>query len=233
MAKYTIELYKLIASGYDIGLDDYPIFDPLYRAVLNKLITDHFYFREIGMETPAVFKHYLNRTLAEIMPMYNKLYLSGLLTFDPLIDTHMDETTKRTIVGSGAAGATTEGTGSNTSAVANHDVQVQDNLAVESGTPAGLLAIADIKTNTYASKADRQDNTVTADGTTDTTNTGTSTSIASSANSLESTDDYVKAIAGMSGRKTASEMLLQFRTTIINIDIMVLDSLETCFMGVF
>lgn len=257
MAKYTIELYKLIASGYDIGLLDYPIFDETYRTVLNKLITDHFYFREIGAETPAVFKLYLERTMAENMPYFNQLYLSGLLTFDPLHDYHMDETTKRTIAGTSAGAAINaaseasessvinSSTGASTTNVTNHDEQVDDKLSVESGTPAGLLAIADIKTNTYASKADRQDNTVTGDGTTeniatgtsgsDTGSTGAQTTSAESttSNIVESTDDYIRTVAGVTGRKTASEMLLNFRKTIINIDIMVLDILETCFMGVW
>ena len=40
MAVYTTELRRLIENGYDLGLDDYPIFDEEYRAVLNKKIID-------------------------------------------------------------------------------------------------------------------------------------------------------------------------------------------------
>lgn len=233
MAKYTIMLHDLIESGYSIGLADYPIFDAAYRPVLNKLITDHFKFREIGMETPAVFKHYLNITMNENMPYFNKLYLSGLLTIDPLIDYKMDETSTRTLDGQSTGAATSAAAGSNEVTATNTDTQTQDNLAVESGTPAGLLAIADIKANAYASAAKREDNTATATGSSTNVNSGTNATESANTSAVESTDEYIKAVAGRSGRKSAGELLLDYRKTIINIDRMVLDSLETCFMGVY
>lgn len=54
MATYTTELRRLIENGFDLGLDDYPIFDEEYRAVLNKKIIDHYYFCEIGFETAGL-----------------------------------------------------------------------------------------------------------------------------------------------------------------------------------
>ena len=60
--------------GYDLGLDDYPIFDEEYRPRLNQAIYDHFQFRAIASETPAKFVYYLNRYMREHMPTYNVLY---------------------------------------------------------------------------------------------------------------------------------------------------------------
>lgn len=233
MAKYTIMLHDLIASGYDIGLDDYPIFDSAYRTVLNKLITDHFFFREIGMETPAVFKHYLNITMNENMPYFNKLYQSGLLALDPLNDFKMDETSTRTLDGTSTGAATSAAAGSNEITATNTDTQTQDNLAVESGTPAGLLAIADIKTNAYASSAKREDNTATANGSSTSVNAGTNATESANTSAVESTDAYIKAVVGRTGRKSPGELLVDYRKTLINVDRLVLDSLETCFMGVY
>lgn len=85
MSNYTVLLCDLINSGFDIGLKDYPIFDETYRATLNKKIIDHYYTREIGAETPALFKLWLNRKMNEIMPYYNKVYQTELIEFDPLI----------------------------------------------------------------------------------------------------------------------------------------------------
>lgn len=73
---------------------DYPIFDEEYRPVLNKKILKHFYMREIGQETIALWQHYLDVTLNEVMPYYNKLYKSELLSFNPLYD--VDLTTEYT-----------------------------------------------------------------------------------------------------------------------------------------
>ncbi len=76
MAKYTTLLGTIVESGYDLGLQSYPIFDENYRETLNKKILDHYEMREIGFETAALFKKYLNRRMNEIMPLYNQRYLS-------------------------------------------------------------------------------------------------------------------------------------------------------------
>ena len=73
MSKYTITIRKLIQNGFEFNLNSYPIFDENYRSTLNKTILDHL-MSEIGLETPALFNHYLGSKLNEIMPYYNTLY---------------------------------------------------------------------------------------------------------------------------------------------------------------
>lgn len=94
MSKYTVTLHQLIEGGsFDIGLQDYPIFSESYRPLLNSKIVEHFRFCEIGSETPAMFKYYINRTMNEIMPFYNDLYKTTLLDFEPLTNyKYKDET---------------------------------------------------------------------------------------------------------------------------------------------
>lgn len=106
MAKYTTEV-RTICEFY-AGLDestgytgvndvisaslpkifdfDFPIFDENYRTVLERKIIMHYYTREIGFETAALWKLWLNKELNEIMPYYNKLYESELLQFNPFYD---------------------------------------------------------------------------------------------------------------------------------------------------
>ena len=85
MSKYTTQLRWVIeqaendahgtyepgiyteASYKKIGLSTYPIFDEEYRTQLNNKIIDHFYFREIGMETVDNFAWFLRRKMNEIM----------------------------------------------------------------------------------------------------------------------------------------------------------------------
>lgn len=76
---------------------DFPIFDEEYRLPLEKKILRHFYTREIGAETVGLWKLWLNNRMNEIMPYYNKLYLSELYKFNPLYD--IDLTTNSTKVG--------------------------------------------------------------------------------------------------------------------------------------
>lgn len=59
---------------------DYPIFDEAYRGILEKKILRHYYTREIGAETFGLFQLYLSDKMNEIMPYYNQLYASELLS---------------------------------------------------------------------------------------------------------------------------------------------------------
>lgn len=85
MSKYSTELRYIINSGYDLGLKEYEVFSEEYREKLNKKIIDHYYFHEIGFETVSRFKHYLNSSMNEIMPYYNKLLQSELIEINPLL----------------------------------------------------------------------------------------------------------------------------------------------------
>ena len=63
---------------------DFPIFDENYRIPLEVKILRHFYTREISEETVGLWKLKLHDKLMMIMPYYNKLYASELITFNPL-----------------------------------------------------------------------------------------------------------------------------------------------------
>ena len=63
MSKYTITIKNLINNKFDFKMTDYPIFDENYREVLETKILKHFYFREIGFETFALWKFKLNEKL--------------------------------------------------------------------------------------------------------------------------------------------------------------------------
>lgn len=212
MSKFTIELGTLIETGYDIGMTAYPIFSEAYRAALNAKIKEHFYFREIGFETPGKFKRYLNARLNEIMPLYNKLYNSELLTFNPLHNTDLTEDNTRESASSGS--------GINTSQ--NTDKRIDDTLLVQSDTPGGLLTADNIKANTWASNATRQDNEI---------NSEINSSVESS-NASNMVDIFVKHITGNSGVNN-SQLLMDFRKTLLNIDMQIIDELNNLFMGVY
>ena len=84
MSKYTITIKKLIDNNFHFNLYSYPIFDENYRSILNKKILDHYLMSEIGLETPALFNHYLGSKLNEIMPYYNTLYQKQAKLFSNL-----------------------------------------------------------------------------------------------------------------------------------------------------
>lgn len=184
MSKYTIELRYLIEKGIDIGLNDYPIYTPAYRQTLNNKIIHHFYFREIGFETPALFANRLREKMHLIMPYYNQLYESANLEFDPLTNYKSTETYDGKTTDSGVhedhnhrdiiahSETTSELHGTSDSGgkdSSNSQTKILDDQklkTVESDTPQGLLSINNIEDETYASKAqlsrnidERSDNT--------------------------------------------------------------------------
>ena len=241
MAKYTTELRSLTSQGFDFGMNRYPIFDEAYRAILNKKILDHYRYCEIGSETPARFKHYLNSTLEEIMPYYNQLYRSELLQFNPLYTVDYSEESKKTTAGESEteSNRTAGGSSENTQTVntENETLNTDNRFLVESDTPGGLISVGDIKTSTWASGAKQEDNS-TQDIT---TNTGTVTDEGSSSateagtigTTVNNVDDYIRTVKGNQGGKNYSELLNDFRSTFLNIDDMIIKDLKILFMGVY
>lgn len=104
MAKYTMELRQIVAhyaTSVDwspayphIGLDQYAIYDEAHRKTLNDKIIRHYYMHEIGMETVELFKFEMNEAMQLIMPYYNELFQSKLITIDRLLGRSKLETEK-------------------------------------------------------------------------------------------------------------------------------------------
>lgn len=70
---------------------DFPIWNESYRIELEKKILMHYFNKEIGLETVALWQFYLMTKLNEIMPYYNKLYETTVREYDYLADTDMTE----------------------------------------------------------------------------------------------------------------------------------------------
>lgn len=201
----------------------YPIFDESYRNVLETKILKHYYTREIGLETVGLWKLHLDRKLNEIMPYYNKLYLSELITFNPLY-TH-NITKEHT--GEGTGETSNEGSVSSSN-TANGTANVESTVNVEdkySDTPQGTLS--NVKSMTYLTNADITDTATESETTTENTSTGEVTS--SGTGTSATTDHYLETVVGYEG-KDASTALLKYRETFLNIDMMVIDELEDLFM---
>lgn len=209
MSGYTSELRHVVGSGFDLELDEYPIFDAAYRATLNQKILDHYWFREIGQETAARFRHYLKMTMNEIMPYYNQLYASAALSFNPLYNFDLTETTSR------------ENSSSSQSAGETGSLSEDENLAVQSDMPQSIINTDNIKAGSlYAANGSRNN------ATGSTSSTSVSTAAASAL------DQYSRRVTGVQG-PSASDLLIRFRETFVNIDLQIIEALNTCFMGVY
>lgn len=243
MAEFTTEVSTLIDADFDFGLLNYPIFAEFYRTALNAKILDYYKYHEIGWEDSARFKHRLNSKLNEVMPLFNKLYQSELLSINPLLSFSRSATSS----GTNAANSTGTNTGSQSrelnseqtllNEIAQNNATKTTDKSIHSDTPQGLLTIGNIEGSVFASAADIGDQSITQTNGTDTQETvdkvDSETATTTAANENESNSTYSSADSASGYDRPLAELLNLYRTTFLNVDIQVIESLRECFMGVF
>lgn len=215
-ATFTIRLKDVIrvvngdiATGRNLGLDTYPLFDESYRAGLNKKIIEHYWNREIGRETIEDWRFAFRRTMNEIMPPYNKLYETERIKFDPL--STMDIRTVSGDIGETIAEAT-EASEMDAKGIAR-------GLQVSSSFPQ--TSLKENGTGNYA------DSGAESDGSTENSSKGSGSS-----NSKNTTkNDATSSSSGYTG--PASELLTRYRATILNIDMSIVADLNPLFMNIW
>lgn len=233
MSRYTIELRYLIEGNYNLGLKDYPIFDESYREQLNNKIIQHYYFREIGFETEALFKNRLNQKMNEIMPYYNQMYESSKLKIDPLSTIDLEEVFSRKSKTTGEGTSSTSGTGNNTNNFNSTDTTVYGKISKFSDIAQAQTTPNEILNDKYLTSA------TVDDGQDKNTNTGTNISQTESTTSGTSTDernldeDTTLTRKGNNGTASESELLNMYRETFLNIDMMIIDDLDELFLGIW
>ena len=228
MSKYTIELRQLFDSTYflpqlysreeieswfkDYNLNDYLTQEEIdtinKRGIWNKdklarKIVDHYYMREIGFETPALFKHYAKIYMQEIMESKLPLIYSASIKYDPLVNVDYTETFTRNIDNENITNSTSSGNSSSTSN--------SSGLNVSSDTPQGQISKASILSGNYASSTGASENEIT-----DSTENETETNASSNGNTQENYSKNVKGNSGVSA--TAQKMIEQYRENITAID---------------
>lgn len=151
MAKYTIELRKIIdLYGRDTVEGWFKDYNIAYYLRSNEIesienaniwskdrlaakICDHYYMREIGLETPALFKHYAKVLMQEIMERKLPLIYSASINYDMLVNVDYTETYERDIESNGSSSNNASG------------------LSVSSDTPQGQIQKSTILAGAYAS----------------------------------------------------------------------------------
>lgn len=194
----------IIPDPKQLGLGTYPLFNEDYRPILNGKIIDQYFHREIGVETIDEWRMVMRRKMDQIMPYYNKIYESELIEFNPLIT--MDITTSGT--------TTSSETGEVTASTATDSTSTSSSRAVSSETPSTMLS----GNEDYATAASD------SNGTTNVGGTNNQESNSTSNNEIENQNN-VKGFQGI-----ASEMIVRYRNSLLNIDTQILNEIEDCFM---
>lgn len=151
MSKYTVELRKIIANtsrdeveGWfkDYDLEDYLTDEEISvitargtwsKDRLAKKIVDHYFMREIGLETVGLFKHKAKVAMQEIMEEKLPLIYSAAIEYDPLVNVDFVETYHS--LGSAYSNSSNSGEG----------------LTINSDTPQNKITLQTIKQGEYAS----------------------------------------------------------------------------------
>ena len=232
MASYTIELRRIcdifgreeVEKWFkDYELTDYLTSKQIEQIELNKVwskdrlakkIVDHYYMREIGFETPALFKHYAKVYMQEIMERKLPKIYSNFFEYDPLSSVdYTEEYTREIKSGSNAKGKSTSNSSNNASG-----------LSVNSDTPEGQINKDEILQGKYASNTGASETESSIQDTTNTENEGTSNTV----------ETYTHTMKGDNGVIVTNQYLVnQYREIIVAVDEEIIMELSKLFMGIY
>lgn len=226
--KVTDELRDVVAAGVDIWDFEYPsYYKGDQKKAFEQKVLDHFWTRQIGQETVGRFLLYFRRTVREIMPYYIQRYESVDLMKDPEIkpldNYNMIEEYEQETSETGSSTNQTTGNSSGTGGDAK--------TGVESTTPEGTLAwsLNPLNLNNvvlaYASGVNQEINHSQA--------TEESSSEGSTSSTGAGTNKHKLTRRGNIGVTTYAQLLEGYRETFLNIDMEIIEELDSCFLGVY
>ena len=185
---------------------------------LAKKIVDHYFFREIGFETPALFKHYVLITMEELMQERLPLIYTYSIEYDPLINVDFTETFERDVSGTGNSSSKGNSNSNSNS--------TSGNLSINNNTPQTRIQKQDLNSGFYASSVSQSDSTTKITDSTSTNNNQNSSS--------ESKETYTRHQIGNSGALTTTQSLIQqFRKNILALDKDIIENLNDLFMCLY
>lgn len=232
MATYTIELRKIcdifgrdeVESWFkNYNLEDYLTptqieqitkFNVWSKDRLASKIVDHYYMREIGYETPALFKHFANVYMREIMERELPKIYSNFLEYDPLSNVDFTEEYTREIRGNNSNQGTSSSTSSSNSS----------GLSVNSDTPQGQINKDEILKGQYASNTGASETESQIQDSTTTETSGNNSTI----------EKFTRHEEGDNGVIITNQRLVkEYREIIVAIDEEIILELNKLFMGLY
>ena len=230
---------------------NFPIFDDDYKLPLEKKILMHYYTREIGEESYGLWKLRLATRMNEIMPYYNKLYKSELIEFDPLHNVDLttthekinDGNTTNDATGKFANSSLNESNVSVSGSGENHTTTKDNNTTMDaySDTPQGMLENVEslnyltnakwVNENDTGSQDTTSSNHESTTENVNVTNQGTTED--KSTVKINNTEEYLEHIVGKTPGISMSKMIEEYRDTLLNIDMMIINDLSDLFFGLW
>lgn len=210
MEMTTWTLGKMVEDGQEIFDFDYPFYSEERRKQFEQHFIEHFYFDEIGQETPARFKHRLKIKLNLIMPYWNKIFLADELEQRILDNYSVTETYTSNIENSSSA--------VNENSVNTSNESVNKNL--ESETPV---------TKVDFEQVDYFSNIVKDIG------SGTSNTTASNTNNVNDNrkESWTRKMDGNIGVQTDADAIIKYWKSLRQIELEIFNQCNSLFMEVY
>lgn len=228
MAKYTMELRKIVdifgRDEVESWFSSYNLADfltPEQIAQINKYnvwskeklasqIVDHYYMREIGFETPALFKHYAKLTMNELMGSYLLKIYTQFLEYDPLSSVDYTEEYTREIEGSSEGSSNSNSQNS------------AEGFNINNDTPQQRITKQNLDSGIYASTTNQSE---TSSQIQDETNTEASS---------KTVEKYTHSMKGDNGVIVTNQYLVrEFRELATNFNLEIINELNKLFMGLY
>lgn len=232
MAKYTMELRKVIdlygRETVENWFKSYNLSDfltPEQIAVIEaknvwskdklaKKIVDHYFMREIGFETPYLFRHYAILTMNEIMEEYLLKIYTKFLEYDPLSSVDYVEEYTREIESSAENNGTSNSQSSNSA----------NGFNVNNDTPQQNVTRQNLNNGMYASSTNQSETESQIQDETETTNIGNS----------NTTETYRHTMKGDNGVIVTNQYLIrEFRDLAQSFDLEIISKVNKLFMGLY
>ena len=254
MANFTMEIRELVENPLINGVFtfDYDFYgDEEEKQQFEKLFIQHYYFHEIGFETPERFKHQLKAKLDLIAPYYQQLYLTEwnrVRTVEEMMTSkNLKETTehKQTIEGSNESESnatssnnqsdtlnqSSTSSGTNTSSSTTNDKQsnLADGVAQASLTSGYLTGVGEStnRSNATVSSNDESHASNSSQGTAEQNGRTLGN------NRQELMESTTFSSVGDIGIQTPAYAITEWRKVLININQMIIDDCNELFMKLY
>jgi hypothetical protein len=228
MAKYTMELRRIVDifgrneveswfSSYNLAdfltpeqIQQIQKYNVWSKEKLASQIVDHYYMREIGFETPALFKHYAKLTMNEIMGSYLLKIYTQFLEYDPLSSVDYTEEYTREIEGSSEGSSNSNSQNS------------AEGFNINNDTPQQRITKQNLDSGIYASTTNQSE---TSSQIQDETNTEASS---------KTVEKYTHSMKGDNGVIVTNQYLVrEFRELATNFNLEIINELNKLFMGLY
>ena len=228
MAKYTMELRRIVDiygrneveswfSSYNLAdfltpeqIQQIQKYNVWSKEKLASQIVDHYYMREIGFETPGLFKHYAKLTMNEIMGSYLLKIYTQFLEYDPLSSVDYTEEYTREIEGSSEGSSNSNSKNS------------AEGFNINNDTPQQRITKQNLDSGIYASTTNQSE---TSSEIEDKTNTEASS---------KTIEKYTHSMKGDNGVIVTNQYLVrEFRELATNFNLEIINDLNKLFMGLY